>query len=74
MLAASVVLLGLAVAAFFVTGRYRAPLVPLLALFAAAGVRWAAIEASARARVAAGAVAVAVYLSRTSARGRCRPG
>ena len=36
-LAASVVLLGLAVAAFFVTARYRAPLVPLLALFAAAG-------------------------------------
>ena len=61
-LAASVVLLGLAVAAFFVTGRYRAPLVPLLAVFAAAGVRWAAIEASGRARVAAGAVAVGVYL------------
>ncbi len=61
-LAASVVLLGLAVAAFFVTGRYRAPLVPLLALFAAAGVRWAAVEASVRARVAAGVVAVAVYL------------
>ena len=36
-LAASVVLLGLTVAAFFVTARYRAPLVPLLALFAAAG-------------------------------------
>ena len=61
-LAASVVLLGLAVAAFFVTGRYRAPLVPLLALFAAAGVRWAAVEASGRARVGAGVVAVAVYL------------
>ena len=61
-LAASVVLLGLAVAAFFVTGRYRAPLVPLLAVFAAAGVRWAATEASGRARVAAGAVAVGVYL------------
>jgi 4-amino-4-deoxy-L-arabinose transferase-like glycosyltransferase len=61
-LAASVVLLGLAVAAFFVTGRYRAPLVPLLAVFAAAGVRWAATEASGRARVAAGGVAVGVYL------------
>jgi tetratricopeptide (TPR) repeat protein len=61
-LAASAVLLGLAVAAFFVTGRYRAPLLPLLALFAAAGVRWAAVEASVRARTAAGAVAMAVYL------------
>ena len=61
-LAVSVVLLGLTVVAFFVTARYRAPLVPLLALFAAAGVRWALVEASPRARVAAAAVAVAVYL------------
>jgi hypothetical protein len=61
-LAASVVLLGLAVVAFFVTGRYRAPLVPLLALFAGAGVRWAIVEASARARAVAGAAAVATYL------------
>jgi 4-amino-4-deoxy-L-arabinose transferase-like glycosyltransferase len=61
-LAAAVVLLGLAVAAFFVTGRYRAPLVPLLALFAAAGVRWLLVEARPPARVAAGVVAGAVYL------------
>jgi hypothetical protein len=61
-LAASVVLLGLAVAAFFVTGRYRAPLIPMLALFAAAGVRWVAVEASPRARAVAGVVAAAVYL------------
>ena len=61
-LAASVVLLGLTVAAFFVTARYRAPLIPLLALFAAAGVRWAAVEASGRARLAAGVVALGTYL------------
>jgi 4-amino-4-deoxy-L-arabinose transferase-like glycosyltransferase len=61
-LVASVVLLGLTVVAFFVTARYRAPLVPLLALFAAAAVRWAVVEASPRARLAAAAVAAAVYL------------
>ena len=61
-LAASVVLLGLTVVAFFVTARYRAPLIPLLALFAAAGVRWAAVEASGRARLAAGVVALGTYL------------
>jgi 4-amino-4-deoxy-L-arabinose transferase-like glycosyltransferase len=62
LLAASLVLLGLSVAAFFVTARYRAPLIPLLALFAAAGVRWALVEARGRARLVAAAVAVAVYL------------
>jgi 4-amino-4-deoxy-L-arabinose transferase-like glycosyltransferase len=61
-LAASVILLGLTVAAFFVTARYRAPLIPLLGVFAAAGVRWAAVEASGRARTIAGGVAVAAYL------------
>ena len=62
LLAASVAALGLAVAAFFVTARYRAPLVPLLALFAAAGVRWAVVEATLRARVAAAAGALAAAL------------
>jgi 4-amino-4-deoxy-L-arabinose transferase-like glycosyltransferase len=61
-LAASAILLGLTVAAFFVTARYRAPVIPLLALFAAAGVRWAAVEASPRARWTAGTVALGVYL------------
>jgi hypothetical protein len=61
-LAASVVLLGLTVVAFFVTARYRAPLVPLLALFAAAAVRWAVVETSPRARLAAAGAAAAVYL------------
>ena len=62
-LAASLVLLGFTVVAFFVTARYRAPMVPLLALFAAAGVRWAIVEATGRARVAAAVVAAAVYLA-----------
>jgi 4-amino-4-deoxy-L-arabinose transferase-like glycosyltransferase len=61
-LAASVVLLGFIVAAFFVTARYRAPLIPLLALFAAAAVRWAAVEARPASRVIAGGVALAAYL------------
>ena len=61
-LAASTILLGLSIVAFFVTAPYRAPLVPLLALYAAAGVRWAIVEASTRARVIAGVVAAAVYL------------
>jgi hypothetical protein len=61
-LAASIVLLGLTVVAFFVTARYRAPLIPLLALFAAAGIRWAFVEASPRARLAAGALALGTFL------------
>lgn len=61
-LAVSVVLLALTVAAFFVTARYRAPLIPLLAVFAAAGVRWAAVEARPRARLTAGAAALGAYL------------
>ena len=61
-LAASVVLLGLTVVAFFVTARYRAALVPLLALFAAAALRWAVVEASPRARLAAAGAATAVYM------------
>src|SRR5262249_2780802 len=52
----------LSVVAFFVTARDRAPLLPLLALFAAAGVRWAIVEASVRARATDGVVATAVYL------------
>ncbi len=62
MLAAAVGALALGVVAFFVTARYRAPLVPLLALFAAAGVRWAVVEARPRGRVVAVVVGVAVYL------------
>src|SRR5262249_45999283 len=50
-LAVSTILIGLSVVAFFVTARYRAPLIPLLALFAAAGVRWAIVQASPHAGV-----------------------
>ncbi len=62
LLAASAAVLAVAVLAFFVTARYRAPLVPLLALFAAAGVRWAVVEARARARLGAAVLALGVYL------------
>lgn len=51
MLVALVGVFGLVVVAFFVTARYRAPLVPLLALFAAEGVRWAVVEARPLARL-----------------------
>jgi hypothetical protein len=62
LLAATVVVQAMAVLAFFVTARYRAPLVPLLAIFAAAGVRWAVVDARPRARLAAGGLALGVYL------------
>jgi hypothetical protein len=62
MLAALTGATALAVVAFFVTARYRAPLVPLLALFAAEAVRWAATEARPRARALAGAGALVAYL------------
>ena len=62
MLAALTGALALAIVAFFVTARYRAPLVPLLALFAAEGTRWAVVEARAHQRILAGAGALAVYL------------
>src|SRR5206468_994583 len=53
MLAAIVVAYGAAVLAFFITARYRMPLVPYLLIFAAAGVRWLFKEARAPARAAA---------------------
>jgi 4-amino-4-deoxy-L-arabinose transferase-like glycosyltransferase len=62
MLAAATGVLALGVLAFFVTARYRAPLVPLLALFAAAGARWALVDAGPRGRVVAVAAGAAVYL------------
>lgn len=62
MLAATAGALALGLVAFFVTARYRAPLVPLLALFAAAGVRWAVVDARSRGRVVAAVVGLAVYL------------
>ena len=73
LLAASLVVLGLAVAAFFVTARYRAPLIPLLALFAAAGVRWAVVEARPRGRLVAGLVVLAIYLLANLGQGPMSP-
>jgi 4-amino-4-deoxy-L-arabinose transferase-like glycosyltransferase len=54
---------GLAVASFFVLARFRMPAVPVLALFAAAGLRWLVTRARARrAGLAVAGVAAAVAL------------
>ena len=55
LLAWIVVLYALANVAFFITARYRVPLVPYLAIFAAQGVRWFLVEAKRAARVVAAA-------------------
>lgn len=47
--------------AFFITARYRVPLVPYLAVFAAAGVRWFLVEANRPARAFAVAGVLGVY-------------
>jgi hypothetical protein len=57
----AVLMLALTVVGFFVTGRYRVGLVPLLALFAAEGVRWATVVATPRQRLGAAALAFGVY-------------
>ena len=49
------------VVAFFVTARYRLPLVPLAMVFAAAGVVWLVREADGRHRIAALTAWVALY-------------
>jgi hypothetical protein len=69
MLAALVVALGLAVAAFFVTARYRVPLVPLLALFAAEGARWVVAEARPLGRTLAAVGALVVYVVANAGQG-----
>ena len=69
--APAVVLVGglLSVAVFFVVSRYRAPLVPLLAIYAGGGLQWLLLAARARGRwklsaglVCMGTVAAAVML------------
>ncbi|HYQ95838.1 MAG TPA: tetratricopeptide repeat protein, partial [Candidatus Eisenbacteria bacterium] len=62
LLAAILVAYGAAVLAFFITARYRMPLVPFLLVFAAAGVRWFIREARAPARAAAVAGVVSLFL------------
>ena len=69
MLAAIVVAYGAAVLAFFITARYRMPLVPYLLIFAAAGVRWLFKEARAPARAAAIASVVVLFLLGNLAQG-----
>jgi hypothetical protein len=61
MLVAMVLVQAAAVVAFFVTARYRAPLVPLLSVFAAEGVRWLG-AATPRGRLAALGLVVPLYL------------
>lgn len=61
LLAGAAAALGLAVLAFFVTARYRVVLVPLLAVFAAAGGRWWLGRATARWRVGTAVLALAAY-------------
>lgn len=69
MLAAIVVAFSAAVLAFFITARYRMPLVPFLLIFAAAGVRWFFREARAPARAAAIAAVVPLFLLGNVAQG-----
>jgi cytochrome c-type biogenesis protein CcmH/NrfG len=47
--------------AFFITARYRVPMVPYLAVFAAAGVQWFLVEANRPARAFAVAGVLGVY-------------
>ena len=54
LLASIVVLYAVSVIAFFVVARYRVPMVPYLAIFAAKGVRWFASAAPARKAAAVG--------------------
>ncbi|HEX7077432.1 MAG TPA: tetratricopeptide repeat protein [Candidatus Eisenbacteria bacterium] len=62
LLTATIAVYALSVLAFFITARYRLPLVPLLLVFGAEGGRWLWKEASAGRRVVALAGAAAVYL------------
>jgi hypothetical protein len=58
LLASIVALYSLSIIAFFVAARYRAPLVPYLAIFAAEGVRWVAhLKSPAPRMIAAASVA-----------------
>ncbi|MBI4364564.1 MAG: tetratricopeptide repeat protein, partial [Candidatus Latescibacteria bacterium] len=63
MLAAVLVAYACAVLAFFITARYRMPLVPLLLIFASEGVRWFRSEARAAPRAAAAAGAAFLFLA-----------
>ncbi|MBI5838118.1 MAG: glycosyltransferase family 39 protein [Candidatus Eisenbacteria bacterium] len=60
--AAALLAIAASVVAFFVTARYRVPMVPLMLVFAVEGVRWFVREAAGRARLLAAAGAVAALL------------
>src|SRR5207249_3702445 len=62
-LAAIVGAYALAILAFFITARYRVPLVPFLLVFAAEGVRWFLRDARAPERAAAAAAGVLLFLA-----------
>ena len=62
LLAAVVLAYAAAVLAFFITARYRVPLVPFLAIFSAEGVRWWLRDAKLLARAASLAGAIALFL------------
>lgn len=61
LLAWIVVIYAFANVAFFITARYRVPLVPYLAIFAAQGVRWFLVEAKRPARAVVTTGLVGVY-------------
>ena len=63
----------LAVVAFFVTARYRLPMVPYLAILAAEGVRWLRSDAEGRRRWTAIAIAVSVFCVANIGQGAMRP-
>ncbi len=56
-----VAMYALANVAFFITARYRTPLVPYLAIFAVEGVRWFRVEAGRSARIIAAAGVLSIY-------------
>ncbi len=62
MLAAIVLAYAAAVLAFFITARYRVPLIPFLLLFAAEGVRWFLRDASRGAKAASLAAMAVLFL------------
>lgn len=63
MLASVVIVYAVAVLAFFITARYRAPLVPLLLVFAAEGARWLLADAGPRERAVSAAALLTLFLA-----------
>ena len=70
LLALSLAVYAASVVAFFIAGRYRLPLVPLLLVFAAEGVRWLWNERATRRRLLAFAGMAAVYAIANAGQGR----